>query len=567
MIRMVPPSAVIVRRELVRHLRRHRSFVCLLLLASAACVGVASQWPPEHMLQNECGPVAQGILQMMSYLLLGGCAVFVPPLGAATIVSEREQNTLDMLRVTLVRPAGIVAAKFLNTVGFFLLLMTGLVPVLATVFFLLGLDRSQVARAFAVVSSTACACAAIGLVSSSVFRKSFLAIIGSYLGVLAAIGGLPLLTSLAGLIFGIRGYRVFVGTFTQVTAPQRTLAGIFDGSLGTGPFVRFLGYQGLITAAALAVTVYMIRRTPKARKVSSEKPIDDAAVLEARHKRFPYYLIDPRRRKKPIEDHRNPMMVRELRWGMLGRTTTLVRVFYATFILLGASGLVMYRSADDWMLIQFVMVAVIAPAFLATSLAKEYELGNMDMLRMTLLKPYQIVVGKLAAGAISVSPLLLGALAAGIPVSMMTVAYNKGIGLIVAGYMTLLVIALISLSVSLFASLLSRRTSVALILTYLITLLFFGGGWVLLEWAVPLGAQFGIPRNAWGGNTPGGSDFPLTFLSPLSAFRALSYSGRYGMQAKALLYWLVSLCLSVFLCQALIAASIAGFSRFRMKDT
>ncbi len=98
MTRLVPPSAAIVRRELVSHLRRYRSFVCLFLLTSAACAVVASQWPPEHTLQDQCGSVAQVILMMMSYLLLGGCALLLPPLGAATIVSEREQNTLDMLR-------------------------------------------------------------------------------------------------------------------------------------------------------------------------------------------------------------------------------------------------------------------------------------------------------------------------------------------------------------------------------------------------------------------------------------------------------------------------------------
>ena len=67
----------------------------------------------------------------------------------------------------------------------------------------------------------------------------------------------------------------------------------------------------------------------------------------------------------------------------------------------------MSRSDDamrDWILFQNYVTVLLAPALMANALTKEMELGNLDMLRMTLLRPRDITLGKLAAGAMALFP-------------------------------------------------------------------------------------------------------------------------------------------------------------------
>ncbi len=144
------------------------------------------------------------------------------------------------------------------------------------------------------------------------------------------------------------------------------------------------------------------------------KPVDDEALLATRRKRFPYYLIDPLKRKKQIEDGQNPVFLKEFRWGMLGRLSFLVRASYAALLLnvlvvstllIATASTRMYDSMSVLYLILTCLSCLIGAGFLANTLTKEVEQHNLDMLRMTLLTPRQIILGKLSAGAITATPL------------------------------------------------------------------------------------------------------------------------------------------------------------------
>ncbi len=114
----------------------------------------------------------------------------MPGLAAAAIVSEREQDTLDQLYLTLVRPSGVIAAKALNTAGIYLLLMLATLPIFATVMFGVGTDWQQLVFIFGFLTVTALTCAMIGIVCSTIFRRTFLAVTASYVvTVLLMVGG------------------------------------------------------------------------------------------------------------------------------------------------------------------------------------------------------------------------------------------------------------------------------------------------------------------------------------------------------------------------------------------
>ena len=94
------------------------------------------------------------------------------------------------------------------------------------------------------------------------------------------------------------------------------------------------------------------------------------------------------------------------------------------------------------------------------------------MLRMTLLQPRDIILGKLFAGAMALAPVVAAAVVSCIPVVLLGVDTR---GVLMIGYGTLLLCALISLSIGLFASLVSKRTTTALVVSYVLGVAAFGG--------------------------------------------------------------------------------------------
>ncbi|NDB77657.1 MAG: hypothetical protein EB141_18770, partial [Verrucomicrobia bacterium] len=138
---------------------------------------------------------------------------------------------------------------------------------------------------------------------------------------------------------------------------------------------------------------------------------------------------------------------------------------------------------------QLLLVILYAPAFAATAITSEREHNTYDLLFATLLRPWEIVAGKLCS---SISVLLLFVLlsvpifAACFFLGAVSIREAAAIYLITAA--SSVIFGLLGLSVSAVA----RNSHLALVVTYVLLLLFTAGPWVpglLLEqkiWA----AQF-----------------------------------------------------------------------------
>lgn len=66
----------------------------------------------------------------MSLVLLTAVAFMVPGLSALSVVGERQRQTLHLLQITQVTPLGIVLGKLFSSVGYFLVLILAVVPLL-----------------------------------------------------------------------------------------------------------------------------------------------------------------------------------------------------------------------------------------------------------------------------------------------------------------------------------------------------------------------------------------------------------------------------------------------------
>ena len=557
-IGLAPPIAALIKREFVSTLRGLRSFVLMALFVLVCIVVVVWLWPDEERLFMQAAELSRELMMQIAFLLLGACALFVPALGATSIVVEREQQTFDFLRTTLIRPSGIVLAKLLNTVGFFLVLFVAVTPVLSAVFFLFGLDWFEFAQVLGILLATAFSCAMAGILASAWFRKPLIAIGAAYIGVLIAMLGsfilrIPVIMLTLFGLFRLSGLR----TIPLAWSPVGALLSLFDQSLLPEQFVLVLMYQAMFCGICFALTLNALGREPAPPMLERMKPIDDPRILHMRRHTWPYYLIDPLARKKPIEDGRNPMLVRELRWGVANRGTLLLRTFFVGFIIwfftsVPAALDTHVEAVVYWFVFQMVATAALAPAFLANTLTKEYEVGNIDMLRMTLITSRQVILGKVIAGGMVVLPFVLAAIAASLSLVVM---HHYEWELLLTGYASLAVCAALSVALGLFASLLTTRSSTALVLAYLLAVAVFAGSFVV-RYLFDLEIAFRPPDNAL-------HALCRCLDSPIIAF---AVNARTDVNGSVSVSWLGNVFLYGAGCVGLIAYSIRRFERFRRRD-
>jgi len=490
---MMFPSGALVKRELLTTLRRTRIMVWLVLLVLCCIAVVWANWPDAESSPFGVANQMTSILAGLYLVLLGGCVLFIPSVSAAAIVSEREQDTIDLLRMSLVRGSGIVFAKFLNAVGLFALLIIAVAPAIGTTLFGVGLDPASVVQVFIALVTVAITSALAGLASSAFFRKTIWAVIGAYFFTIVAFVTFPILASALELfdyfgwefisLMGPSGMQygpirsqleemVMFGSLPAMVTPVTAAILIFEGSWSGWWVLLSVILQVPFWILFLLLTMRWLRKRDPHAVIVNEELIDDVEILRSRREQFPYYILDPLKRKKPIEDSRNPMFVREVRWGLFTRMTVLMRLCLAVFAMFFIASLfpVLYDNRETsaeiimgWAAVQYFVTMMFAPALVANSFTKEIELGNIDMIRMTLMQPRQILAGKAGAGFIVLSPVIVAVLVASFPLlfigihALPELATSAITGVVWAGYCVA-----VSLTVSLFA----KRTLGALIVSY-----------------------------------------------------------------------------------------------------
>ncbi len=109
-------------------------------------------------------------------------AFITPALTAGAISGERERQTIDLLFVTPLRPFSIIWGKLLASMSFVLLLVLLSVPIFSLVFLFGGIELDQMVYAFIVVGFSALTFGLLGIVFSSLFRRTLPATVAAYGG-------------------------------------------------------------------------------------------------------------------------------------------------------------------------------------------------------------------------------------------------------------------------------------------------------------------------------------------------------------------------------------------------
>jgi len=536
------PSIALVRRELLTTLRRGRTFA-LLTIAVAMTGGTAVFL---FVQQIGASPSILATQQFFSNYVLALFAVsflLVPPLAAISVCGEKQQQTFDLLATTLIRPSGILFAKFVNVVGVYLLIVVATLPVAGVIFFFVGLDWSQFGISVLMLVISTATFASAGLFASTRFRRPLAAMAFTYAAVFVFAMLLP----------------SAVNWLPPAGVPVAVMASVYYVSLS--PIFLFLALRALC-------------RPPKPEKVERRKPIDDPAQLRQRRQQFPYYLIDPLRRRKSIADGQNPMRVKEEYTGLFNRGTMRVRAFYVYLIfcvaftvriLLGG-----YSSRQGFapvigetLLYQTVPLLFVGPVLVAATLAREYELGNIDMIRMTLLTPREIVLGKLYSVAPTLLPMLLASALCMTPAFLALGRAPGTVEALFTGCVTMLVSLALVLALALRMGLECQRTPTALVAAYLANLLLFlaipGGVVMLLTWLTD-----NRYLELYFVETPLVKSLLCLVPSPVAV--QWYNLDRFFEETPFNAYWCLNMCVSVLWCFGLTLWSVRVFARDKMRE-
>jgi len=134
-----------------------------------------------------------------------------PAFTVGAMSGERERQTMDLLRTTLLRARTLVVGKLASALAFAALLLVAALPLQSLAFLLGGVAPEEVVIANVLLLSTAFVYCAAGVYASSIMRRTLGATILTYGFVLLDTLGLPIaLMPVAALSSGL-SYGVFLG--------------------------------------------------------------------------------------------------------------------------------------------------------------------------------------------------------------------------------------------------------------------------------------------------------------------------------------------------------------------
>ena len=434
----------LARREVLTMLRSQYPFWVISSFMAVLLFVTLSSWPDTRLIN--AASQSNVMLGSMAITMYFGLCIILPVVGATSIVAERENDTLELLLTCLVTDGQVIWAKLASTMTLYGLLVVASMPAFASTFFLVGVDPYWFSISLLLLFSSAMAHSGMGIMISAYCKRA-----------LSAIG-----LSLAATIVLNLGAGIFAAV------------GMVGGSAFSMVFASC--YFLLCTLFLGSAAATALRRIPPPQKYESFASIQDPMVLRKRRRSFPYYLLDPLAAKRPIEDGRNSMFAREVRYGISRQGTNLVRLSYLTAVPFSLPILLLAieprQSPAGLYTAMMLMGALCAPSLSAGLISKERSLGSADMIRSTLLGDSEIIGGKFGASLVASTP-LLGLL------GFVTIAALYGdAGRWPAVSMAMVSFALtvsLGLAFGLLASCLSESTTTALISANLISATYFVG--------------------------------------------------------------------------------------------
>ena len=425
-------------KELRPLMRSSKAFWFLMAVLTIAGLIFTVGWAGMRFSTNRPGNTASVGREIFNFLSLSQlcCLGLISPILTSTLISgERERRTLDLLRITGINSGSIVWGKLGSALAYQGLLVFCLLPILTLVFMLGGVGLDEIIFNTFMILQVIVVYGMMGLAVSSLFRKSTNAVMATVACVFILILFIPFLVQVFGefSLFGFHSASTGRTEITNIrdllpfiTSPFFSWFQIVDqvGFIRTfGPQmgdvmltdVRFMAhvvFQILLFICSFSVARWGLERRESIQVKQAKKIIDDDQMLQKRRNSFPYYIIDPLRRAKPIGDRWNPVFIKEKRVGALAGGTGLIRTCYVTvFLSLFVSLSILDSSINETQAVltlgAFFLTILALPIVAGGIVSREREEGTLDLLVCTLVSPFQIVLAKFLAVMRYVVPVAL----------------------------------------------------------------------------------------------------------------------------------------------------------------
>lgn len=442
----------IIRKELLSALRSRRGLLLQVLFLSVMVALVWLLWPADGLQdagglrdadgvqvvdarrggsrQDVGGRQAPRILAVLAMTQTVLVALFAPALAAASLTGERERNTLESLFATGLRPWEIALGKMVGAIGFLILLILSGACVLASPLLLGGVSVGQVALAVALLITSAVYLGMIGLLVSSFSHRSYRAIIVTFVVqlVVCFLSAVPAWPIGGQLVQNTEGFGGDVLYLAAAMNPlQAMLSLVLAGNVyaKARPGAADYWQTYLVLAWGFSVVAAVICWLRLRRPIAPPRPRERLRVVERGKVTYRTFLfvIDPRKRKKPIAPWQNPVRVKEFRtrpmlqphWllraiglCLIGSILLMFLVRISVELTADESADIMTTLATSVAVLMVTMIVLVGPAMTAGCICSDRESGVWDLLRTTRLTSWTIVSGKFQA---SIIPLLLIALA------------------------------------------------------------------------------------------------------------------------------------------------------------
>lgn len=356
----------VFRRELLTGLRSPRLRLILALYLALPYLALAKLWPvgQDYFGGHHLGAdVWHGFL-FWQFIIT---ALLLPIFAAYLVSEEFERGTADALWTTRIPPTQIIAGKLAAVILLSLALQVATLPALSLIFFLGGVSMPEVVQGYVKLLMASAFTCAVAVFFSARLKRGHAALMSTYLVVFVVLGAFGAARGIGGACCVLP---VVIAILTLVTAGERS-------SLGN------------------AFSEEMTR--------PNFKPIDDPKLLAERQQTWPYYLVDPLRRMPVMPDMAGGIAVVsafERQAHPLLRTPWGIRCAYLMPALtippvlgtLRDTGYADLRPYVWWL--NFMLAGGWVLLRHAISMTMDQEMGTMEGLRTTRIRPIEYLAGK-----------------------------------------------------------------------------------------------------------------------------------------------------------------------------
>ncbi|MGB6043027.1 MAG: ABC transporter permease subunit [Pirellulales bacterium] len=443
----------VLQRELLVNLRMHRAF--LLLFAYLALLGgvVWVTWPSELELKVDMTTSAVA-KERVDFFFLGQyllASLMAPSFAAGTITGEKERKTYESLLASPLGPSAIIVGKLLASLCHLGILIVCSLPIVMLCVPLGGVSLYEVLAAyFALVASVVCF-GMISMACSSYFQRTVAALTVSYLIILPmALTGALLWSALAS--WG--QYRLFASVTILPAISALIIFVTFAWTARRLMFPPDVGSEGKGV-------------------VDIQQEMEQAVGMVIQSDQFPDKLFAPAKRDGLMPDGTNPVYDKEMRSELFSQGTLMLRIVIQVSMFLAIPLMAWFfyiapLKAPWYICYVLLFNMLIGPVFSADRVTGERERDTLELMLTTTISPWQILWGKLVAG-LRVSTVLTMFLVWPLALACAFVPdYWRNIPTMLA-YLIIVVLSCVTTSsVALLFSVIFRKTSVSMMVAYLV---------------------------------------------------------------------------------------------------